>query len=278
MSQRAESFINGLRLHGPTATIGAALVLALVLGGRWVALIRTQPPPARGIAYRVVTVQPPSPSAPASQPETEQRPAPADTESPSDRARSARVDFKPWDIPSADAPRPGPPVAGGPAPGAAAAGPGGGRLGLATEAEGPGDAFNLPGKPGGRALLGPGRLSDGSVDEPEDSTGDRPRSAGGSGPAYSQSARYAWYYVRIARELEDAFRTLKPLTTAATRVELKVWADASGRISRVRLVRSTGDPRLDEAIQSVAGLRISERPPADIPMPMLARLTARRPE
>jgi TonB family protein len=68
------------------------------------------------------------------------------------------------------------------------------------------------------------------------------------------------------------------MSAASTRVELRVWTDPSGRISKVQLIRSTGDPELDAVIQSVVGLKLREPPPRDIPMPMIARLTARRPE
>jgi TonB family protein len=60
-------------------------------------------------------------------------------------------------------------------------------------------------------------------------------------------------------------------------VELRIWADDAGRISRVQLVKSTGHPDLDEAIRSIVGLRLREPPPHDIPMPMVARFIARRP-
>jgi hypothetical protein len=43
-------------------------------------------------------------------------------------------------------------------------------------------------------------------------------------------------------------------------------------------VREDVDPKIREALQTVLGFRITEAPPADIPMPMVARLTARRPQ
>jgi TonB family protein len=90
--------------------------------------------------------------------------------------------------------------------------------------------------------------------------------------------RFGWYYAQLATQIEDAFRRQKQLTAASARVDLRVWVDPDGRISKVQLIRSTGDPRVDEAIQSVVGLHLREPPPRDIPMPMVARLTARRPQ
>jgi hypothetical protein len=61
-------------------------------------------------------------------------------------------------------------------------------------------------------------------------------------------------------------------------LELRIWVDPSGRITRVAPVRADLDASLQEALQSVVGVRLNEPPPADIPMPMVARLTARRPQ
>ena len=90
--------------------------------------------------------------------------------------------------------------------------------------------------------------------------------------------RFGWYYAHIAAEIEDVFRKQKRLLTASARVELRVWADEMGLIERVQLVYSTGRPELDAAMQSVVGHRLKEPPPHDIPMPMIARFTARRPQ
>jgi periplasmic protein TonB len=49
-------------------------------------------------------------------------------------------------------------------------------------------------------------------------------------------------------------------------------------VSRVQ-VSSTGDPELDAVIRNevFGGLVLREPPPKDMPMPMVARVTARRP-
>jgi TonB family protein len=187
-----------------------------------------------------------------------------------DARASSRVEIKATDL--VDPTAPPPPSASG------APGGGGSRLGLAEVGEGPGDAFGLVGKPSGRSLLGSkGRLSDGTGPETEgDGEGDGPVDPRTREAATLQ--RYAWYYGRLAAELQDAFRALKPMRTASATVELRVWVDARGRVSRVRLARSSGDPALDEAIRSVEGLVLRQPPPGDVPMPMIARLSARRPE
>lgn len=233
--QRAAEFV---RAH----LFSVAFVLVLVtLAGyavRWIASNRGAPAPRKVMQFTVVSVPPPQVKPPPPPPVT-----PPKVEEP----ENTRVNLKPQDLLPPDEPRPASPPAG--------------PLALATEGEGPGDAFNLAGNPGGRGLLSGGGLGDGSGD-----------GLGGGG------SRFGWYYAQLATEIEDAFRHHKQLTSASARVELRVWVDPDGRISKVQLVRSTGDPKVDEAIQSVVGLRLREPPPRDIPMPMVARLTARRPQ
>lgn len=225
--------------------VGAALVIAalLSLGVRWIATHRERPAPRKVVTITGVLVKPPEPLKPSTPPPPIVRPKPLD------EPHRARVEIKATDIP---------PPSGPPPPQNA---PSGGRLSLAAEATGEGDAFNLAGNPGGRGLLSGGALGDGT---------------GGIGSGGGPGSRYAGYYANLASQIEDAYRQSKRVSTASARVEIRVWADSSGRISRVELVRSTGDPELDDSIRSVVGLRLREPPPPDIPMPMLARFTARR--
>jgi TonB family protein len=224
--------------------LGAALVLiALVsLGVRWITTHREPPPGHKVITITGVIVKPPEPVKPPPPP-----PQPIARQKPMDEPQRNRVEIKATDIPPPQRPPP-------------SNAPAGGRLALAAEATGEGDAFNLAGNPGGRGLLSGGGLGDGT----------------GIGSGDGAGGRYGWYYVKLAAQIEDAYRKSKRIGTANARVEIRVWADKSGRISRVELVRSTGDPELDEAVRSVVGLRLREPPPSDIPMPMLARFTARR--
>jgi periplasmic protein TonB len=247
MDRRDGDTAEWLRANGSSLLFALALVVLLAFGIRWIAMNRNaRPPPRKVMQFTAVRVLPQPPAVKPPPPP----PQPVTPPKEIDQPRTTRVELKATDIPPPDAPRPSPE-------------PGGGRLALAAEGEGPGDAFNLAGNPGGRGLLSGGGLGDG--------TGD------GVGGGDGAAARFGWYYVKIANEIEEAFRKQKVVNAASARVELRVWADPSGRISRVQLVRSTGDPRLDEAIQSVVGLRLREPPPRDIPMPMIARLTARRP-
>ncbi len=248
MIPRAGKTAEALRANGLALFAGLALLVLIVFGVRWIAASRQAPPPRKVMQFTMVKMQPPA----ATPKPTPPPPQPLAPPKEMEQARTTRVELKSTDIPPPDAPRP-----------PSDAPSGGGRLALAAEGEGPGDAFNLAGNPGGRGLLSGGGLGDG--------TGE------GVGGGDGAGSRFGWYYAKIAAQLEEAFRKQTKMSSAAARVELRVWADETGRISRVQLIRSTGDPRLDEAIQAVVGLRLKEPPPRDIPMPMVARLTARRP-
>jgi periplasmic protein TonB len=124
-----------------------------------------------------------------------------------------------------------------------------GPLSLDAKAEGPGDLFQLGGHPGGNPYGGRGR------------------------------SRWGWYASIVQAQIESALRANEKTRNAVMQVEIRLWADSSGRVSRVQLVSSTGDPALDAVIRNevFGGLVLREPPPKDMPMPMVARVTARRP-
>ena len=235
----ANRWLEQLRRNAVPLGAGLVLVLLLALGVRWIATHRDSPPPRKVTTITGVIVKPLEPPKVTAPP-----PPPVVRPKAIDEPQRSRVELK--DLPPLSAP---PPSA-----------PGGGRLALAAEATGEGDAFNLAGNPGGRGLLSGGGLGDGT----------------GIGSGDGVDSRYGWYYAKLAAQIEDVYRKNKRLSIASTRVEIRVWADHAGRISRVELVKSTGDPELDRVIQSVVGLKLKVPPPSDIPMPMLARITARR--
>lgn len=125
-----------------------------------------------------------------------------------------------------------------------------GPLSLDAKAVGPGDLFNLGSKPGGS-----------------------PYGGGGGG------SRWGWYASIVQAQIEAALRGNSKTRNATMRVEIRLWADATGRVSRIQLVSSTGDAELDAAIRDnvLGGLMLREPPPRDMPMPMITRVTAHRP-
>lgn len=124
-----------------------------------------------------------------------------------------------------------------------------GPLALDSEAQGPGDAMGLGANPNGRGLLsGRGR------------------------------SKWGWYASMVQAEIESALRSNAKTRNSMMQVQLRLWADSSGRISRVQIVSSTGTAELNAVLQSVVlgGLRLREGPPGDMPMPMVTRITVRK--
>ena len=112
------------------------------------------------------------------------------------------------------------------------------------------DAFNIgAGKGGGMAGAGGGRLGNGT---------------------YSQFL--AFTFQRLLRENPD-------LRSLAFSLQADVWLSAVGEITRVELVKSSGNRQVDE--QVISALRtaphLSERPPASLTLPVRLSLQGRRP-
>jgi periplasmic protein TonB len=125
-----------------------------------------------------------------------------------------------------------------------------GPLSLDAKAVGPGDLFNLGSKPGGS-----------------------PYGGGGGG------SRWGWYASIVQSQIETALRANSRTRNATMQVQIRLWADSSGHVNRIELASSTGDAELDAAIRNdvLGNLTLREPPPKDMPMPMVTRVTARRP-
>ncbi len=93
----------------------------------------------------------------------------------------------------------------------------------------------------------------------------------GNGFGGGGGSRFDWYAGQVQRRIADALRNNSKTREASLSVKVRVWADATGRISRAELVGSTGDPALDQTLrdQVLTGLQVSEGPPDGMPMPVL---------
>lgn len=79
---------------------------------------------------------------------------------------------------------------------------------------------------------------------------------------------------KVATALKSDDHTKK----ANLKVQVRIWSDSTGRITKSKLDTSTGDTKLDDAVQKVLnGIQLDQPPPAGMPMPIVMRLTARRP-
>jgi protein TonB len=90
-------------------------------------------------------------------------------------------------------------------------------------------------------------------------------------------SRWGWYANEVTATIQDALSKNNLTRNAGFRNEARVSLDSTGRITRAR-VAPTGDPTVDRAInEALTGLQLSDPPPAGMPMPIVIRITALRP-
>lgn len=101
---------------------------------------------------------------------------------------------------------------------------------------------------------------------------------GGAGKRGGGS-RFGWYAAKVQSSIADALRRNPATKSATMTLQIRVWPDANGRITRAQLVGTTGNPAVDQAIkeQVLTGLQLPEAPPADMPTPIVLRISARKP-
>jgi TonB family protein len=91
-------------------------------------------------------------------------------------------------------------------------------------------------------------------------------------------SKWGYYAAQIQSTVADALRRNSSTKSASFSMQVRVWADANGRITRASLVGSSGNPAVDAAIknQILTGLQLPQAPPAGMPMPINLRITARK--
>jgi periplasmic protein TonB len=125
--------------------------------------------------------------------------------------------------------------------------PAGDLLGLDAEGGAGGDAFGLIGKKGGRDLLASG--------------GDR----------------FAWYAGALKDDLLSFLSEHQDIRQRAYSVNVRLWLDGRGAVTRVALSSSTGDHDLDRELQKLLGSmqKVAQAPPTDMPQPVQIRIVSR---
>jgi len=125
--------------------------------------------------------------------------------------------------------------------------PPGDRLGLDTEGGAGSDAFGLVANKGGRGLLASG--------------GDR----------------FAWYAGALKDDLLSFLSEHPDIRQRAYSVNVRLWLDGKGAVTRVALSSSTGDRALDRELQTLLGSmeKVAQAPPADMPQPVQIRIVSR---
>jgi periplasmic protein TonB len=101
----------------------------------------------------------------------------------------------------------------------------------------------------------------------------------GGGGARAGGSKWGWYAGQVQATVGEALRRNARTREADFRIEVRIWPDLTGRVTRATLVTSTGDAATDAALKNeiLAGLQLKEPPPQGMPLPIVLRLTARRP-
>ncbi|NVL67866.1 TonB C-terminal domain-containing protein, partial [Escherichia coli] len=79
------------------------------------------------------------------------------------------------------------------------------------------------------------------------------------------SSRWGWYASIVQSQIEAALKAHEKTRHATMRTQVRVWADGSGRVTRVQLVSSTGNAELDTVVrdQILSAITLREPPPRD---------------
>jgi protein TonB len=118
--------------------------------------------------------------------------------------------------------------------------PPGEQLGLDAEGTAGGDAFGLLGNKGGRELI----------------------ASGGSGSVFS------WYAGLVKGELLEQLSESKTLRKGNYTASVQIWIRPDGSVDHARILKSSGDPKRDRAIEDEASRhRFTKPPPAEWPQP-----------
>lgn len=230
--------------RGFFARFGVPLVIgAMVLGGGVFivpGLLNTKSKPARVQEFSMVQIAPP----PAPPPPPPPPPPPKMEEKEPPKEEMIAQEAVQENEPPPEAPTPDEP-------------PPGEALGTAITGDGPPDGFGLGG-PGGNGGRGGNGL-------------------GGSGRKGGN--QFSYYASQVGRSIKaalDGNRKTNRLSFPPTKI--RVWTDETGRISRIKLAKSTGDPAADRTLENeMIGVRVSQPQPAGMPQPIVLQVDQQRP-
>jgi hypothetical protein len=103
---------------------------------------------------------------------------------------------------------------------------------------------------------------------------------GGDGIGGGGGSQFGWYASEVSTKIHDAMSQNPKTRDSKVRIIVRIWPDSSGRITRAELSGSTGDPSVDAAIKDevLVGLTLPDAPPSDMPLPIVLRIVAQRPD
>lgn len=216
-------------------------VLVTTLGGG-VAFAFTQvkfdeTPPAPRAPERMVTISLP----PLPKPPPPPPPPKPPEQKPEEQPKEEMVE----QVPVKEEPKPEPPKDSPPA-----------ALGTAIKGDGGADGFGLaPG--GGNGMIG----------------------GSGNGNGRRGGSAFGWYASQVQSSIADAVRRNDKTKFASGQRTARIWVDSTGRVTRVTISGGGGEADVNAALNNevLSGLQLREAPPANMPMPIVLRISAQRP-
>ena len=91
-------------------------------------------------------------------------------------------------------------------------------------------------------------------------------------------SKWGYYAAKVQSTIREALGRNPSTQKATFSMQVRVWADSTGRITKAVLVGSSGNPAVDQAVknQVLVGLQLPEPPPSSMPMPITMRISARK--
>src|SRR5208282_5242946 len=74
------------------------------------------------------------------------------------------------------------------------------------------------------------------------------RAGSGTSGGDGAHSRFGWYAGQVQRAVQDALSRNHVLMQAEFTDRIKIWADATGRVIRIRMEQTTGNSTVDQAI------------------------------
>ena len=101
----------------------------------------------------------------------------------------------------------------------------------------------------------------------------------GIGSGGGGGSKYGAYASQVQSRVGDALRTHKKTRSASLNIKVRIWLDSTGRVTRSTISGTSGKAEIDTAIRDeiLTGLQLQSPPPDGMPMPIVMRLSATRP-
>ena len=101
----------------------------------------------------------------------------------------------------------------------------------------------------------------------------------GNGNGNGSGSKYGAYAGQVQSRVTDALKNHKKTRSASLNIKVRIWLDSTGRVTRTTISGSSGKADIDAAIRDeiLTGLQLQAPPPEGMPMPIVMRLSATRP-